>query len=69
MALLDGAITLLPIHGPAQETFLVIANKQQKQRLVNMGTKLCRGVVAGPREVASHVSAMLRLPGLQVMGE
>ena len=47
-----------------QETFLVVATKHQKQRLLNITTKMCRKVVSCPRELG-HVSAMHVVQGLQ----
>ena len=50
--------------GASEENFLVIANKHQKQRLINMGTKMCRKVVLGPMG-SKHISTMKFIPGLQ----
>ena len=38
--------------------------QHQKQRLVNMSTKMCRKVVAGPANTGKHVSRMLLVPGV-----
>lgn len=46
----------------SQETFLVLANKHHKQRLVNLATKLCRKVVLSPPG-SKYVSSMQLLGG------
>ena len=51
--------------GATEENFLVLANKHQKQRLINMGTKMCRKVVLGPQQGSKHISKMKFIPGLQ----
>ena len=51
-------------HPPtnSQETFLVVANKHQKQRMINLSTKMCRKVVLGPHNTHKHISKMLHVP-------
>ena len=53
-------------HPPtnSQETFLVIANKHQKQRMINLSTKMCRKVVTGPHNTHKHISNMMFVPGV-----
>ena len=48
----------------SQETFLVLANKHHKQRMINLTTKMCRKVVSGPHNTNKHISNMLFVPGV-----